>query len=115
MFQIKNSIPFTISLAIAQAFDEEYKDVSRVIATWNALQSSKSAILRSLDTRSLEEKYASYRLTRDALTFLAWTSPIKNRNKESRTSHITSATKSGLQRTRAVGRPLMKETQPFPA
>ena len=81
MIQAEDGVPFTTSLAIAQAFGKEHKDVLRAISN---MECSPEFVERNFAlyeySRELGigvREYPAYRLTRDGFAFLPWASPAK--------------------------------------
>lgn len=72
MIQAEDGVPFTTSLAVAQAFGKEHKDVLRAISNMECSpQFTERNFALSGYTDPTGRKLPAYRLTRDGFAFLA--------------------------------------------
>ena len=75
MIQAEDGVPFTTSLAIAQAFGKEHKDVLRAISNMECspefVERNFALYEYSRDLGIGVREYPAYRLTRDGFAFLA--------------------------------------------
>ena len=75
MIQAEDGVPFTTSLAVAQAFGKEHKDVLRAISNMECspefVERNFALYEYSRDLGIGVREYPAYRLTRDGFAFLA--------------------------------------------